>query len=453
MRKAKSLAEQVLAAMDRHSIPGVAVGVYEDGEEHLEGFGVTSVENPLEVTPETLFQVGSTTKTVTGTAIMALVKRGQLDLDEPVRSYLPDFELADEDVAERVTTRHLLTHVGGWVGDVFEDTGDGDDALAKIVERLAGQPQLTPLGEVWSYNNSGFYVAGRVVEVLTGKTFEAATRDLVLDPLGMEQSFFFPREVMTRRFAVGHLVKDGRPVVSRPWALPRNAAPAGGLISSVGDQIRYARFHLGDGVAQDGVRVLGEESLHRMQSEQVPADEDNRMGLTWMLSDVGSLRFVAHGGATNGQLSAFWMVPERDFAFTLLTNADRGSLVCKEVSEWVQREYLGVEEDDPEPVEVTEAELKEYAGSYVLGGVGDIVRLRAEDGALIFEETYGDHSAISETNSETPPPARAKLHDRDRMILVDGPYKSARGEFLRGPDGRIAWLRMGRVYARQDGRF
>ena len=244
---------------------------------------MTSVENPLEVSPETLFQIGSTTKTLTGTAIMALVERGMLDLDEPVRTYLPSLRLSDEEVARRVTTRHLLTHVGGWVGDVFEDTGGGDDALKKIVERLADTPQLTPLGEVYSYNNSAFYLAGRVVEVSSGETFKTAARELVLDPLGMDESFFFPGEVMTRRFAVGHLVKGGEPAVSRPWALPRNAAPAGGLASSVKDQLRYARFHLGDGTTHDGTRVLGEESLREMQRAQVAGAEDDDQGLPWFI--------------------------------------------------------------------------------------------------------------------------------------------------------------------------
>jgi CubicO group peptidase (beta-lactamase class C family) len=247
MENSAALAEMVRTSMERHRVPGVAVGLYDGEEEYVASFGVTSVENPLEVTPETLFQIGSTTKTLTGTAIMALVERGMLDLDEPVRTYLPNLRLSDEDVSRRVTMRQLLTHVGGWVGDVFEDTGGGDDALEKIVERLADAPQLTPLGEVYSYNNSAFYLAGRVVEVLSGKTFETAARELVLDPLGMDESFFFPGEVMTRRFAVGHLVKGGEPAVSRPWVVPRNAAPAGGLASSAKDQLRYARFYLGDG--------------------------------------------------------------------------------------------------------------------------------------------------------------------------------------------------------------
>lgn len=452
MENRATLAETVRTSMERHRVPGVAVGLYDGGEEYVASFGVTSVENPLEVTPETLFQIGSTTKTLTGTAIMALVERGMLDLDEPVRTYLPDLRLSDEEVARTVTTRHLLTHVGGWVGDVFEDTGGGDDALEKIVERLADAPQLTPLGEVFSYNNSAFYLAGRVVEVLSGKTFEAAAREFVLDPLGMDESFFFPAEVMTRRFAVGHLVKGGEPAVSRPWALPRNAAPAGGLASSVKDQLRYARFHLGEGKAHDGTRVLGEQSLREMQSTQVAGEEDNDQGLPWFISEVEGLKFVAHGGGTNGQISAFWMVPERDFAFTLLTNADRGEFVCKEASEWVMREFLGVEEPDPEPMEMPETELEEYAGRYVVGGTGDSVELRIEGSALRLEEAYGDHTAISETNPEPPHPARVGFYARDRMVFIDGPHKGARAEFLRGPEGGIRWLRMGRIYARQDDR-
>lgn len=449
MEKQKALAETIEASMDRHRVPGVAVGVYGGGEEYLGGFGATSAKNPLPVTPDTLFQIGSTTKTVTATAMMQLVERGELDLDAPVRTYLPGFGLADEEVAARVTTRHLLTHVGGWVGDVFEDTGRGDDALAKIVERLAEQPQLTPLGEVWSYNNSGFYVAGGIVETLTRQTFEAAARELVLVPLGMEESFFFPEEVMTCRFAVGHVIKEGQSLVARPWALPRNAGPAGGLVSSAKDQLRYARFHLGDGTADDGRRVLSEASIEHMQSPQVRADGDYQMGLPWILSDVGGLRFVSHGGGTNGQISAFWMVPERDFAFTLLTNADKGDLVCKEVSEWVQQHYLGVVDSDPAPLEVPEEKLTEYAGHYVRAGTGDAIELRVENHALRLLITPGDYSAISEMDFEIPPPARAKFYGPDRLILVDGPYEGAKAEFLRGHDGRIAWLRMGRVYARQ----
>ena len=449
MKDIQALHEMVRASMERHTVPGAALGIYDSGVEHTEGFGVTSVENPLPVDPDTIFQIGSITKTVTATAIMILSERGMLDLDEPVRNYLPDLRLADEEVAKKITTAHLLTHVGGWVGDVFEDTGCGDDALKKIVKRLAEAPQLTPLGEVWSYNNSGFYVAGRVVEVVSGKAFEVAVRELVLNPLGMDRSFFFPGEVMTHRFAMGHLIRDGEPSVGRPWALPRNFAPAGGLASSAKDQVRYARFHLGS--VRDGTEILGEGPLRRMRKARVSGEGDDEQGLAWKLSEVGGSGFVAHSGDTIGQNSTLWMVPEGDFAFVLLTNADRGDLVCGEISRWARREFLDVEEEEPEPMEVAQGELEEYAGRYVLGGTGDAIDLRVEGAALRFEEAYGDRSALSEAEPEPPPPARARFYARDRIILVDGPHTGARAEFLRGPQGSIRWLRTGRVYARQDG--
>src|SRR5436190_24197434 len=139
--------------MEELSIPGAALGLLFDGEEETTGLGVTSMENPLDVTPATLFQIGSIGKTFTATAVMRLVEQGQVDLDEPVRTYLPDLGLADGEVASKVTIRHLLTHTSGWVGDYFDDLGWGDDALARMVEKLADLPQLTPLGEVWAYNN------------------------------------------------------------------------------------------------------------------------------------------------------------------------------------------------------------------------------------------------------------------------------------------------------------
>src|SRR5712692_1446760 len=211
---------EIEAAMRETDTPGIAVGLLHDGEERVEGFGVTSLENPLDVTPDTLLQIGSITKTFTGTALMRLVERGQLDLDSPVRRYLPELKLSDEDVAARVTMRHLLTHTGGWIGDYFDASGSGDDALARIAESMSTLPQLTPLGEIWSYNNSGFYLAGRVLEVLTAMPYEQAVRELVLEPLGLEHTFFFADDVMTRRFAVGHdRNADGPPPVARPWGI------------------------------------------------------------------------------------------------------------------------------------------------------------------------------------------------------------------------------------------
>ncbi len=155
-QKFAAVREIVPDAMKRHRVPGVALGIFADGREFSAGFGVTNVRHPLEVNEHTLFQIGSTTKTFTATLAMRLAEAGKLDLDAPVRRYLPGFRMKDAEVTERVTMRHLLTHTGGWEGDYFDDTGAGDDALRIYVERMADLPQLTPLGAVWSYNNAAF---------------------------------------------------------------------------------------------------------------------------------------------------------------------------------------------------------------------------------------------------------------------------------------------------------
>jgi len=443
-RLLEALAERVDELMDEHKVPGVAVGLIADGQEHVITRGVTSVENPLPVTDATLFQIGSTTKTVTATALVRLEEQGRVDLDEPVRRYVPELKLQDPAALERVRVGDLLTHTAGWAGDHFTDTGDGDDALQRYVETMAELPQLAPPGTVWSYNNAAFCLAGRVIETVTGTTYEAAIRDLILQPLGMEQSFFFAKEVMLRRFAAGHVVMDDdQVVVAHPWPIPRSSNPAGGLASSVRDQLRYARFHMGDGRSEDGQQVLWAESLQRMQTPVVPAAGDDLMGLGWMMDDTGGLRFVRHGGATNGQMSVFWMVPARSFALTVLTNADRGASLGEAVSTWVQEHFLGVTASDPEPLPFDAEQAAAYTGRYVEPATGQTWELLASGEGLLLQLHPGDLGAVSETPPPPPPPMPAAFYKTDRLVITGGRYKGIRGEFLRDDEGRIAWFRLG----------
>ncbi|MBO0838390.1 MAG: beta-lactamase family protein, partial [Actinobacteria bacterium] len=181
----QQLQAAVTEAAERLAVPGVAVGVFLDGAEHYAVHGVTSVENPLEVDTGTLFQFGSTGKTYTATTIMILVERGLIELDAPVRQYVPELRLKDEETASKVTVLQLLNHTAGWAGDLLDNTGSGDDALAKYVELMAGLEQVTPLGSTVSYNNASLSLAGRVIEKVTGKTFEEAMKELLFEPLGL----------------------------------------------------------------------------------------------------------------------------------------------------------------------------------------------------------------------------------------------------------------------------
>ncbi|HEX5506362.1 MAG TPA: serine hydrolase domain-containing protein [Thermomicrobiales bacterium] len=446
----QGLCEFVQAEMERLHVPGVAVGVVHDGKEYTAGFGVTSVENPLPVTADTLFQIGSTTKTVTGTAAMRLVERGKLDLDAPLRTYLPKLRLKDEAAAARVTLRHLFNHTGGWLGDYFDDTGMGEDALRRIVTRMAKLPQLTPLGEVWSYNNAGYYLAGRVLEVVTGQPYETVVQELVFDPLGMGMSFFFPGDVLVHRFAVGHTVQDDEVKIATPWPLPRAAHAAGGVTSTVKDQLTYARFHLGDGAAPDGARLLSPESMQEMQTPRVDAgSQAGMLGVTWWVKDLDGVRVVRHGGTTNGQLSAFVLAPSRGFALTVLTNANRGGELHGNAVEWALREYLGVADPAPEPLALSAAQLAPYAGRYRAAMTE--IELTVRDDELVLQVSpKGGFPKRDTPPGPPPPPTRLGVCADDRVVALDPPYKGARGEFLRDDAGAITWLRFGGRIARRQ---
>jgi len=166
--------ERIEAAMTRYHVPGVAVGIHWQGREHVRGFGVTNTDHPLPVDADTLFRIGSTTKTFTATAIMRLVEQGKLDLAAPARSYLPNLALADAAAARSVTLRQLLNHSAGWLGDDYGDFGRGDDALARFLAAMKQLPQLTPPGQVLAYNNAAIVVAGGIIGTLTGKPYETA---------------------------------------------------------------------------------------------------------------------------------------------------------------------------------------------------------------------------------------------------------------------------------------
>src|SRR4051794_28002923 len=334
-------------------VPGVSAGLLVDGEEHYAYSGVTCTEHPLEVDETTLFQFGSTGKTFTATAMMRLVEQGKADLDAPVRTYVPELKLKDEEVAQQVTVRQLFNHTAGWEGDLMDNTGDGDDALAKYVELMAKLEQVAPLGSGVSYNNASLSLAGRVIEKVTGQTFEQAIRELLFEPLGLHQSWFFPSEVMTRRFAVGHNKHgDGSITVARPWPLPRAGASAGGISATARDQVAWAKFHLGDGTAADGTRVLSKETLDLMKEPSVEMHGSalgDYVGISWLIRDVGGVRLVGHGGSMNGQYSEFVTVPERGFALISMTNCGpNGSQLNTQLEKWALEHYLGLEDIEPE---------------------------------------------------------------------------------------------------------
>lgn len=442
------LEELIRAAMAAHRIPGVAVGVIHEGTEYVKGFGVTNVDHPTPVDADTMFRIGSTTKTFTGTTVMRLVNRGLVDLDARMHRYLPELRTSDPRVARRVTVRQVLNHTPGWLGDFFLDTGRGDDAAARYVAGLAGLPQLTPVGKVFAYNNAALTLAGRLIEVVTRTPYEVAVQELVTDPLGLDHSRFFTDEIIGRNIAASHVLDGGTAVVApEAFRLWRSLHAAGGLISSVRDQLRWARFHLGDGmVPGTGTRLLPHRSLREMRARSGPGGtllvELDGMGVAWQLRpSAEGVRIVQHGGSWAGQYSGFLLVPDRGFALTVLTNSEGGPALLDTLftDDWALRRFAGLHNLPATPQALPADRLAPYEGTYTLTTIGPDgaaqatdLELVAADGRLLVRY---DGTAVA-----------AFAFYRPDHVLVLGPNGEptpSRADFVRDRSGRVAWLRFG----------
>lgn len=442
------LARYVSERMQEHKVPGVSFGIVRDGVVTTRAVGVTNLDHPLPVTDGTLFQVGSITKTFTGTAIMRLAEQGRVRLDAPVRTYLPGFAVRDAAASRDATVLDLLTHMGGWEGDIFEDTGEGDTAVATYVEKLKDVEQVAPLRTVWSYNNAGFVVAGRIIEVVTGKPYEAALQEMVTKPLGLNDTYITPTEVMTLRFAVGHNHTPAGPQVARPWPIGRYAHAAGGVISTARDLLAYAQVHMAAG---PGGGVLSIDTLRRMHAAVLTKHgTDEEMAVTWHVTTAGGVRRSGHGGATVGQQALLTLVPERRFAVALLTNSSRGSRLNLEVTRQAMKEYLGVNDSDPMP-STTQPDLAPYAGRYGRSFADVVVTV---DNGTLHLQTIGKRG-FPNARAPVPPPGPKvpyAFYGTDRAIATEGPQKGARIDFIRNADGSLGWMRVGgRIHRRTTG--
>ena len=440
-KKWKRLCEFSEKSRQTHKVPGLVVGILHKDKIRVAGFGVTNLEHPLEVTGETLFQIGSITKTYTGTLIMMLAEQGKLDLDVPVRNYLPNFKVSDEVASEKATIRHLLTHTSGWVGDFFLDTGPGKTACAKYVAEMANLEQLAPLGEIWSYNNAGFILLGHLIETITEQSYDETLQELLIGPLALENTFFDPGDVITHRFAVGHYDK----FVARPWPLPRSAYSAGGITCSMRDLLIYAQFQMGDGRSSSDEQLLTKESLRQMQMPQVTIWNKNSWGLSWAVDDTNEIRLVSHGGGTTGQISQFTMAPEKQLAWAIFTNAGSGGSASTEINNKILNDYLGIDVKDPKPMQANVEQLAPLVGKYSRPMMD--IHLGILGGRLVGQAIY--KMGFPDKNlplPPAPPPFTLDLIEEDRLMVLDGPMKDVKADIIRKPNGSIGWLRIGRLH-------
>lgn len=325
---AQDYAEYIEEVMAEDDIPGVAVAIVKGNEIILEaGFGFRDVENDLPVTPDTLFHIGSTHKSITSMLIAALIDEGMLAWDMPVVEIYPEFSLSSPQATEAVTMRHLLSMQSG-IPDDAEDDFDSDYATAEdVFEVVADTPLLGMPGEAFSYSNLSASIAGYIGVLAAGEAdnslydgYEQLLQTYVLDPIGMKTAVMRASAAQDNPNYGKSYILDvaGTAVVAESEDYDEDPlAPSGALKASVADMARYLSTQINRGQAPNGTQVVSEANL--METWK-PVLEDYGMG--WEVSQYEDVTLISHEGAFDNYLSIIGLLPDQEIGFVILTNSE-----------------------------------------------------------------------------------------------------------------------------------
>lgn len=412
------LREVIEQGRKKMNVPGVTVAIVKDGElVWSEAFGLADMKNGISMTTDHILPIGSSSKAFTATAAVMLASEGKIDLDKPVRYYLPEFEIADPIASRESTPRDLLCHRTGmprhdlmWIG------WDDLDRRDLVANRLKHLPASKPFRSTWQYQNHMFATIGYLIERVSGRAWEDFIRERIFQPLGMTDASF--RVGTDARYAKLYTEQDD--VISENPPLVLDAiGPAGSINATAEQMAKWVLFNLNRGRVGDQA-LVDESTFAELHTPNIPYRllpfEFREMvtlgyGLGWFIDLYRGHRTVGHGGNVNGASALVSMLPELNLGCVILTNAD-GTLLGYAIANEVYDRYLGCAGsrdwfdayhsaigevrgpmlakakaiyDTKIPGKPTSHELSDYTGTYSHGGYGEaIVTLKDDQLVLQF---------------------------------------------------------------------
>lgn len=346
-------------AMETFSVPGVAVGIVKDGHLVLaKGYGVRTIGRPDEVDPQTLFAIGSNTKSFTAAALAILVDEGKIRWDDRVVDYLPKFQLHDPYVTREFTIRDLLSHrsgLGSHAGDlmVFPNT---DFTRDEIFAALKHFRPATSFRSEYAYDNLLYMVAGQIIPAVTGMSWEAFVEDRVLDRLGMTSCTTVESQVPAGANRVSpHAVVEGRLRIVEPLDVSVVAA-AGSIQCNLAGMAKWMMLQLGEGKTPDGRAIFSSKQQQEMWKPHTigpvpPAltklhrTHFRAYGLGWNVEDFQGYKRVFHSGGVLGEVSHVTLLPELELGIVVLTN-QQASEVTNAITFQIAKAYIGAGQQD-----------------------------------------------------------------------------------------------------------
>lgn len=381
------------AEMRDKGLPALSIAVLDGGRiVWARGFGEAGSKSSTPARADTVYRAGSISKLVTDLCVLRLVDRGDLALDVPVRRWLPGFRVQGEG-GERITLRHLMTHRSGLVreppvGGYFDPH---PRSLAETVASLERTSLVFRPGARFKYSNAGLAVVGRVVEVVTGKPFARAARELVLGPLGLRDTAFAPGPALRRRLACGWMwAYDGRwrPAPARELGM----APAANLYATVEDLARLARAWMP--TERGGVGLLAPHTRDELLRGQLRSPRGSwQIGLGPFLERFSGRLRAGHNGAMYGFATELASLPEEGLAVAVVANVDFANAVPRRLADRALRWMLAsrglAEAPAPAPASAPVGRERAAALAGVWSSGERRLRLRARGEELELEPPLG----------------------------------------------------------------
>ena len=327
----KAVTGRLESIREENNIAGMAVGVTNSKSVlYSSGFGVESVERPeVKVETNSLFKIASITKMVTGITVMKLVEKGLLDLDTPVKKYVPWLKLSRPEAEDKMALRHLLSHSSGLSGKIIYNCPKDERYLEQTLkEILPGLEMNTLPGDgVFLYSNYGFVLASYIAQSVTGRTWSELATDTVLKPLGMDRTFYDINVVCTYNIALPHIENEkGELIVKHKLASEATRFGSGEIFSNVTDLCKLLRFFMNRGVTDRSERLLSEESVRMMTSRQVKRDDNDYHGFAVHIRRFGGRYIYGHTGWMPPYRASLYFDPDKDIGVIVLLNTDRDEI-------------------------------------------------------------------------------------------------------------------------------
>lgn len=323
--EAQKTEDLVLLQKEAFDIPGMAIGLIKDGEViYANAHGIQGLDTKVPLSTKSLFHMASVSKPFVATAIVQLVEKGKINLDEKLTFYLPYFKMADARYKD-VTIRQMLNHSSGIpnTNDYQWDKPQYDEGAAERYSRSFRNDSLdfTP-GEKYSYSNPAFDILADVISKVSGLTFEAYMKQYIFDPVGMKNSTFYKPDVPEALATRPHVLGDSlQRVVREVYPYNRRHAPSSTLHSNVEDMLLWAQVNLNKGII-NGHRIYEESSYELLTKSQVPVNKNVDVCLSWFRSSMHDKNKYSHSGGDPGYSTYFAFIPEKKSAIVMMENVD-----------------------------------------------------------------------------------------------------------------------------------